>query len=614
MGSDEDRASRQEGRFRDLIDPSGPAWPASAVAAEVEPHLQRVVDAAGGFDRGGVPAVAIRDAMLAFAVVGPDGAIRAADAAFPLQAGSLPPSIAALLRQARGGEPAFGVVESSSGAVIAICAAKAAAAAAWPLGAPIRAALGAPAQVVLMAFRPPGHADIARQAAATFGLSVLEARAATALLEAPSIEVVASRLGVGPATARGALNGAMRKVGVRRTPALARRMIELICAAPPTADPPVDVDGDVLGEVMDLTPAQARVARLSARGATIADVARDAGLSPQTVKSHLHSIFGKAGVGRAKDLGRLDVELRTLQALACAGEVVAFPEEAEGRLRIVARREDGRRVAFIDYGGRRGARPLLVFHALASGRTLPPGLAARLRAAGYRAIIPQRPGYGLTDPHGRDDYLSTAADDVAAILDALKLAQADLFARDIAAAATVALAQRHPERLGRVLLLNPETPYVPHRARPYAISAAAHLLQKHPEITGPFFEVLRRQTRTARLARLVVESFRNGAPSDVEAVHTPEILGWMVRDMQAMVARSMRGPVSERLAYADGWRPPTVAGGGAWTIARSRELGGVRAGAWWSELAGARVIEAPVGGLLLAASHPQALVGLLAEA
>ena len=270
----------------------------------------------------------------------------------------------------------------------------------------------------------------------------------------------------------------------------------------------------------------------------------------------------------------------------------------------------GRRVAFMDYGPANG-RLVLVCHALASGRTLPPELAEPLIGAGYRAIIPQRPGFGLTDPPS-GDYLAAAVGDMAAIIDWLKRDTADIFARDIATAVVLAFAEAHPTRLGAVVLLNPE-PFVRTRsAKQYAIPAAARLLQRHPESAEVFFEVLRRQTGTERLGALLRESFKAGAPSDAAGVRDPALLDWLVRDIQAMVARTVTGMVRERLIYASGWKPSAVTGG-RWTVARCAELGAFTPEAWWQALPGARFESVPEGGLLLPMTHPRTVVRLLTE-
>ncbi len=586
-------------------------WPASDVATEVGPYLQNVVDSIGGLDLDEAPFAGAPTAALAFAIVDRKGSVRTSDDNFAALGIDIHASrtIVRLLGLAGRGEPALGLVESRSGAMVAVCVASSARAATWPMSDELRSTLEVTPQLVaMMAYAPARASELALRAVAVFGLSELEARVAVALLEAPTLEIAASLVGVGRETARDALSGAMRKMGVRRTPLLIRRLSDLICGDTFPAN------GDPLTDALGLTAGEAKVTRLTAEGGTTASVAEALGVKPETVKSHLRSAFSKAGVTRAKDLARLDVELRALGALARAQEVTPQSEAIEGRLRMIAR-PDGRRVAFMDYGPASG-RLVFVLHALASGRTLPPNLARSLKAAGLRPVVPQRPGFGLTDaPSG--DYLAAAADDMAAILNALKRDTADVFAKDIATASVLAFAERYPDRLDHTVLLNPERQTTPGHeraaglARRYAIPASARLLQRHPELARAFFELLRRQTRTDRLTALLLGSFKAGAPSDIEGLADVERLAWMVRDIQAMVARSITGIVQERMVYARGWRAPRNAGGRRWTIARSTELGQFEAEDWWNALPDSRFEALAAGGLLTPMTHPDAVVRLL---
>jgi DNA-binding CsgD family transcriptional regulator/pimeloyl-ACP methyl ester carboxylesterase len=579
------------------------------VARFVTPYLRAVVLGIGGLALDEVPFATTPVAAMAFGLIDRSGRIRACDLNFTgLGIGEAGvPSLLRLVTQAARGQPALGILEVGSGGVIAVCVATPAGAVAWPMGPVLRSTLdSASEQFALMAYAPARASDLALSAVAAFRFSELEARVAVAMLEAPTIEIAAARVGVGRETARDALAGAMRKMGVRRTPLLIRRMTDLICGET------FPVEGDHMREALGLTAAEAKTARLTAQGSTTASVARTLGVKPETVKSHLRSAFSKVGLARAKDLSRLDVELGALHALSRAREMGPLMEPAGGMLRMLVRPDD-RRVAFLDYGPASG-RLVLVMHALASGRTLPPDLARCLKSAGYRPVVPQRPGYGLTDPPS-GDYLADAAEDMAAILVTLKRGATDVLARDIATAALLAFAQRFPSQVDHVVLLNPEretnTVAEAKPMRSYAIPAAARLLQRHPELTRAFFEVLRRQTGSARLAPLLVESFKSGSQSDIEGLRDPEILAWMVRDIQAMVARSITGIVQERLSYAGGWHAPANIGGRAWTIARSAELGPPAPEPWWQALPQSRVEILAVGGLLTPVTHPECLVALL---
>ena len=63
-----------------------------------------------------------------------------------------------------------------------------------------------------------------------------------------------------------------------------------------------------LGELFSLTPAEARVAILLARGLSLADVSRAQNISPHTARAQLKSIFAKTGVSRQAELVRMVIK------------------------------------------------------------------------------------------------------------------------------------------------------------------------------------------------------------------------------------------------------------------------------------------------------------------
>ena len=70
--------------------------------------------------------------------------------------------------------------------------------------------------VLLVVFAPSRSRVLVERAAAALGLTPLQRRLAFALIEEPSLDAAARRLGIGRETAKDALDGALRKTGVRR--------------------------------------------------------------------------------------------------------------------------------------------------------------------------------------------------------------------------------------------------------------------------------------------------------------------------------------------------------------------------------------------------------------
>ncbi len=63
--------------------------------------------------------------------------------------------------------------------------------------------------------------------------------------------------------------------------------------------------GQILGELFDLTPAEANLATLLARGLSLAEVSSAQNISQHTARAQLKSIFAKTGVSRQAELVRL---------------------------------------------------------------------------------------------------------------------------------------------------------------------------------------------------------------------------------------------------------------------------------------------------------------------
>lgn len=516
-----------------------------------------------------------------------------------------------LIRLALKSGQASGLVEAENGAAIAACAGTSDSAIGWPLNEDCRRSLnGRGKRVVLLCFAPSRASDLAARASEAFGLTPLEARLAEALLDAPNLEAAAGRIGVGRETAREALKKAMRKAGARRSPDLVRRMMDLMCGDHP-APPAIE---EVLGSSFGATAAEAKAAARFAQGLTAREVAELLGVKEATVRGQLKAVFAKTGVNKAKDLVRLAAETSTLAALAGAAETVLEPADPNGRLRVISCGD--RRVAMTDYGPRSG-RPVIVLHGATTGRRLPPAMVVALQARGYRPIVPQRPGFGLTDV-ANGDYLAQGSDDLARIMDALRIDSAKLLLRDSGTPTALRFASEHPSRVVAGVAINPKRPIREHLdgrlgQPPTIIATIARAFASNPLLIDLFAETMRRQTRTDLLQN-TMRSALASLPSDAETLKQPGVLDAMVQDAQGMFARSSQGFIAENRAYVGGWTVPEDVGGRRWLVAESGNLTMAGVERVWGGLPRAEFRVIPDAGLLVYFSHPTVIADLVAEA
>ena len=81
------------------------------------------------------------------------------------------------------------------------------------------------------------------------------------------------------------------------------------------------LDENLVASMLDLTPAQSRVAVSLAAGQTVRDIALRSGRTQETIRSHIKRIYGKQGISRQADLVRL--------VLLCAGANAGAPLAAD---------------------------------------------------------------------------------------------------------------------------------------------------------------------------------------------------------------------------------------------------------------------------------------------
>ncbi len=169
------------------------------------------------------------------------------------------------------------------------------------------------------------------------------------------------------------------------------------------------VDEALLGELYELTPAESKVAKGLVGGHTLDRIAEDAQVAPATVRAQLKTVFRKTDTGRQAEL--VSVILSGLAPLA-PGPTERGPTERtplaqpqaplsppalesfeSGKLTT----DDGRTLRVHQYGNADGT-PVIFFHSVRGSRLEVPGGADILHELNLRLIVPDRPGYGLSDP------------------------------------------------------------------------------------------------------------------------------------------------------------------------------------------------------------------------
>jgi pimeloyl-ACP methyl ester carboxylesterase len=112
---------------------------------------------------------------------------------------------------------------------------------------------------------------------------------------------------------------------------------------------------------------------------------------------------------------------------------------------------DKRRIAYQDQGS--GDALLLLHPGFVADGMLP--LIGRPELTGYRQIAPHRRGYGGSEPGDGPAGMSELAGDMLGLLDALEITQADVVGHSLGACVALEVARQAPQRVGRLVLMEP---------------------------------------------------------------------------------------------------------------------------------------------------------------
>jgi pimeloyl-ACP methyl ester carboxylesterase len=127
------------------------------------------------------------------------------------------------------------------------------------------------------------------------------------------------------------------------------------------------------------------------------------------------------------------------------------PDGGDHRVRL----GDGRSLAYSEYGDPRGV-PVLFFHGIPSCRLMHPD-ADISRALGVRTIVPDRPGFGRSDPKPGRTLLDWA-DDVSDLADQLGLGRFAIVGSSGGGPFVVACASKLPARVTRAAIVGGSGP------------------------------------------------------------------------------------------------------------------------------------------------------------
>lgn len=505
------------------------------------------------------------------------------------------------------------VTPSGDGVLTGLVVASLDEAAGWPTPPAILARARLPGAVVIALTATAGSVGAGfDRACRAFQLTPAQTRVARSLLLTGNVRAAARDLGIAYESAREAVSEAMAKVRVKKLAALIDRLTRLSFGIWPIGP----VGEAVLMDLWGLTPRQATLALSIVEGMTRGKASATLGLSEATIKNELKVIYDVLGVKSSPGLARLIMEAQVLSLLTAATGA-AVVESSDGPAPLdLAWRADGSLVAYSDFGPGSGA-PVLVLHTSLACRSVPRRLVQALQAAGFRPISMDRAGYGLSDIPAspelwRADPFAAAVDDIETVADALNIGRFDLLCRG---AAQVALAtqKRIPDRVARVVLVNPDRPTDGTGGYRGPAAAVAEAFHRHPTAIERILNAFAHWLGKG-LARRMLDAVIGDSIADKLAMSDPGNFAEFERGVRPFMTGRTAGVIAEQTALTR-WTSPPVPGVAHWQVIQGeqdRMSSPQDAQAYWTAvLPGASVQIVADAGRFLTFSHPTLIADVL---
>jgi len=234
----------------------------------------------------------------------------------------------------------------------------------------------------------------------------------------------------------------------------AERRVSIFIASPYNQH---SISLDVLQSLFQLTPAEARLTALLANAISIDESAKTNHVSIHTARTQLKSIFQKTNTHKQTELVKLVLSspavLTTSKKLLNNNIHYTGVEPKtillnENKIILT----DGRQLSFCEYGDAKGL-PLFFFHGILGSRYERHPNDRVIQKLGIRLIVPDRPGYGLSDANLNGSYLEFA-NDMKQLANYLNIPKFSVLGLSVGAIYAAACAYKLPHQVSHATLVS----------------------------------------------------------------------------------------------------------------------------------------------------------------
>ncbi len=349
-------------------------------------------------------------------------------------------------------------------------------------------------------------------------------------------------------------DGQRQNAIIRRSKSLPGEPAKLRIVFPSLHAAEAEGDPALLQRMRGLTERRAAIAQRSASGKSGGEIAGQMGIRVNTVREHIKAIYERTDINKQTDLAVLVGELNLMARTLEPGHAPPNPATGGVHLRMTNFfwTRDGRRICFSDCGDLHG-RVLLKTHSSFGGRWVWEPTARLLHNFGFRLLIIERPGVGLTDPAGRDRARTSIADAIA-LLDHLGIDRVYGLGTSGGGFHLAETIAAHPSRFSGAAFISPRAFDVPAIAGGDYVSMVASL----PLDAGALIMESMAASQTDEGWRAGIRNVLECNPVDMAALEDPALMDMHVRQQRSATVNGFEGQLLEWKDYGEPRCPPDL--------------------------------------------------------
>ena len=318
-----------------------------------------------------------------------------------------------------------------------------------------------------------------------------------------------------------------------------------------------------------LTETEALVVKTLVNELSSQKVANKLKLKEATVRGHLTNIYTKLGVNRKPELIRKVLLQSLVSKPESANTIVPVNEniKQQTNLSFCIYLRDGRKLSYLDHkpvkhlsdsGSPQEEESILLLHNLmGSGFELPPGTEDLFVDNNIRIIIPERPGYGDSDPHPGRNHKDWC-NDIIELLDTLKINKVKVVAHSIGGVYAMAMAEFIPQRVSKIAMVNamPRIQDITNNDQPtpVLVTALIRSLKYAPFLIEPILRMAVGKDIEHFYEQQLsyIRPTREGRAADINLLKTSSYRHYSINNLKQSAKQGIRIWADElRLSFAD---------------------------------------------------------------